>query len=160
VTSLFGAGRTRLMGFTIIVVTFLVGGLAGAAFDRVLTAESVRRDAPRSEERRGHIIDQVDMEPEQRAAIDVILERRSERMKAAWSEISPRLEAITDSARLEIMAVLTPRQREEYEARLQAWSEERERARQEEESGTDAAPQPAPAPTDPAPAADPGPDQN
>lgn len=154
---LFGAGRTRLLGFTVIVVTFLVGGLAGAAFDRVLTAEAIRRDAPQGEERRGHIIDQVDMRPEQRAAIDVILERRSERMKAAWSEISPRLEAITDSARLEIMAVLTPRQREEYEARLQAWSEERDRARQEEETRTDTAREPATAPD---PAADPGPDQD
>jgi uncharacterized membrane protein len=152
VTGLFGAGRTRLMGVTIIVVTFLVGGLAGAAFDRVLTAESVRRDAPRDQERRGHIIDQVEMEPQQRAAIDLILERRSERMKAAWSEISPRLEAITDSARLEIMAVLTASQRAEYEARLQAWIEERERARQDEAPGTDTARHPAPT--------DPGPDQD
>jgi Spy/CpxP family protein refolding chaperone len=156
VTALFGAGRTRLVGFALIAVTFLVGGLAGAAFDRVLTAESVRRDAPRGEERRGHIIDQVDMHSEQRAAIDVILERRSERMKAAWSEISPRLEAITDSARLEIMAVLTPEQRAEYEARLESWREERERARLERETGTDAAREPV---TEPEPAADPDPDQ-
>jgi hypothetical protein len=132
VTALFGAGRTRLIGFALIVVTFLVGGLAGAAFDRVLTAESVRRDVPRADERRGHIIDEVEMRPDQRAAIDVILERRSERMKAAWSEISPRLEAITDSARMEIMAILTPEQRAEYEARLQAWTEERERERARE----------------------------
>jgi hypothetical protein len=137
VTALFGAGRTRLIGFALIVVTFLVGGLAGAAFDRVLTAESVRRDVPRTDERRGHIIDEVEMRPDQRAAIDVILERRSERMKAAWSEISPRLEAITDSARLEIMAILTPEQRAEYEARLQAWTEERERAREAQDPNPD-----------------------
>lgn len=157
-TALFGAGRTRLVGFALIAVTFLVGGLAGAAFDRVLTAESVRRDAPRADERRGHIIDDVDMRPEQRAAIDVILERRSERMKAAWSEISPRLEAITDSARLEIMAVLTPEQRAEYEARLESWREERERERARQDPETAAPPEGAPEGA-PEPAAEPAPDQ-
>jgi hypothetical protein len=154
VTALFGAGRTRLVGFVLIAVTFLVGGLAGAAFDRVLTAESVRRDAPRADERRGHIIDEVDMRPEQRIAIDAILERRSERMKAAWSEISPRLEAITDSARLEIMAVLTPEQRAEYEARLESWREERERERARQDPETAAPPE-----GEPEPAVEPAPDQ-
>lgn len=132
-TALFGPGRTRLVGFALIAVTFLAGGLAGAAFERVLSAEAIRRDAPATEERRGHVIDQVDMRPEQRAAIDAILERRSERMKAAWSEISPRLEAITDSARMEIMTVLTAEQRADYEARLEARLEERDRTRARDE---------------------------
>lgn len=133
-TPLFGAGRTRLLGFALIAVTFLVGALAGAAFERVLSADAIRREAPATDERRGHLIDQVDMRPEQRAAIDAILERRSERMKAAWSEISPRMEAMTDSARMEIMTVLTAEQRADYEARLQAALEERDRdgARHEE----------------------------
>jgi Spy/CpxP family protein refolding chaperone len=129
VTPLFGPGRTRLVGFALIAVTFLVGALAGAAFERVLSADAIRRDVPAAEDRRGHLIDQVDLRPEQRAAIDAILERRSERMKAAWSEISPRMEAITDSARVEIMTVLTAEQRADYEARLQAALEERDRAR-------------------------------
>jgi Spy/CpxP family protein refolding chaperone len=129
VTALFGPGRTRLVGFALIAVTFLVGGLAGAAFERVLSAEAIRRDAPKAEERRGHVIDQVDMRPEQRAAIDAILERRSERMRAVGWEIAPRLEAITDSARMEIMSVLTAEQRADYEARLKARLEERDRDR-------------------------------
>jgi Spy/CpxP family protein refolding chaperone len=133
VTALFGPGRTRLVGFALIAVTFLVGGLAGAAFERVLSAEAIRRDAPKAEERRGHVIDQVDMRPEQRAAIDAILERRSERMQAVGSEIAPRLEAITDSARMEIMTVLTAEQRADYEARLKARLEERDRDRARDE---------------------------
>jgi hypothetical protein len=128
----FGAGRMRLLGFVLIAVTFLVGGMAGAAVDRVLTADTVRRAAP-ADEGRGHVIDQVPMTAEQRATIDGILERRSERMKAAWSEISPRLEAITDSARMEIMTVLTPEQRADYELRLEARLREREQERQREE---------------------------
>jgi Spy/CpxP family protein refolding chaperone len=129
--TLFAGGRMRFLGFALIVVTFVVGGLAGAAFDRILTGETVRREAPRSEQR-AHVIDQVEMTEAQRATIDAILERRSERMKAAWAEI----EAITDSARLEIMEVLTPEQRAEYQERLEARIRERE-ARRRAESGSD-----------------------
>jgi Spy/CpxP family protein refolding chaperone len=129
--TLFAGGRMRFLGFALIVVTFVVGGLAGAAFDRILTGETVRREAPRSEQR-AHVIDQVEMTEAQRATIDAILERRSERMKAAWAEI----EAITDSARLEIMEVLTPEQRAEYQERLDARIRERE-ARRRAESGSD-----------------------
>lgn len=131
----FGPGPARLAGFALIAVAFLVGGLAGAAFDRVLTADALKREAPGEEARRGHVIDQVEMTAEQRERIDQILERRSERMKAAWAEISPRLEAITDSARAEIMAALTPEQQAEYERRLDERIREREeREREEEES--------------------------
>jgi hypothetical protein len=136
VSPLFGPGRMRLLGFGLIAVIFLAGGMAGAAMDRVLTGETVRRDAP-AEGERGHVIDQVEMTAGQRVAIDAILDRRSERMKAAWAEISPRLEAITDSARMEIMQVLTPEQRAEYERRLEsrvADRERRDRARRNEES--------------------------
>lgn len=129
--NLFPPGRIRLIGFGLVAVTFLVGGLAGAAVDRVLTTDVTRRDAPNAASQRTHVIDQIDMTADQRARIDAILERRSERMKAAWSEISPRLEAITDSARHEIMQVLTPAQQAEYERRLDERSREREREREE-----------------------------
>jgi Spy/CpxP family protein refolding chaperone len=127
---LFGPGRTRAVGIGILAVAFLVGGLAGAAFDRVVTTDTLKRDDTTAETRRGHVIDQVEMTADQRTRIDAILERRSERMKAAWAEISPRLEAITDSARHEIMQVLSPEQRADYERRL----EERTREREEESS--------------------------
>lgn len=129
--TMFPPGRMRLIGFGLVAVTFLVGGLAGAALDRVLTTDL--GDHPAAEAPQGHIIDQVEMTAEQRARIDGILERRSERMKAAWAEISPRLEAITDSARHEIMQVLTPEQQVEYERRLEARFREieEERARRE-----------------------------
>lgn len=123
------AGRMRLIGFALIAVTFVVGGLAGAAVDRVVTADTSRRDAHEADERRTHVIDQVEMSTDQRARIDAILERRSERIKAAWAECSPRLEAITDSARLEIMQVLAPEQQADYERRLDERSRERERTR-------------------------------
>ncbi len=128
----FRGGQIRIVGVALIVAIFLTGGMAGAAVDRVLTGETAKRDAPH-EQQRGHIIDRVPMTEEQRADIDAILERRSERMQATWAEISPRLNAITDSARLEILEVLTPEQRADYEQRLEARAAERQRKQEEDE---------------------------
>ena len=111
------------------MVTFVAGALTGAAVDRVLNAEGPdrsTRERPADGDGRSYVIDQVEMSETQRADIDAILEQRAERMRAVWKEASPRLEAITDSARLEIMQVLTPEQRAEYERRL----DEREQARE------------------------------
>ena len=122
---LLGAGRTRLLGLFLLLATFVAGALAGAAVDRVLTAGEAERAEQRAEREdnsngRSYIIDEVEMRPAQRAAIDSILERRADRLRAIWRSAEPRMEAITDSARLEIMQVLTPEQRAEYETRLQA----------------------------------------
>ena len=117
--------RARLVGFGLLAVTFLAGALAGAAIDRVLVeaddssrVEERDRD-DRGEEGRSYVIDRVEMSDSQRTAIDSILERRVRRMRSVWKEVEPRLDAITDSARAEIMAVLTPEQRAEYEERLE-----------------------------------------
>ncbi|NIP83389.1 MAG: hypothetical protein GWM90_30855 [Gemmatimonadetes bacterium] len=154
-------GRTRLLGFGLLAAVFLAGGLAGMAVDRVVAGEDRgerdRRDDDRG--RRSYVIDRVDMSAAQRDAIDAILERRSERMRAVWREVEPRMDAITDSARAEIMAVLTPEQREEYEAKLEKWRERRERRDRDgrtEGEGTGRAPA-ADSGTDRVPASDPRP---
>jgi Spy/CpxP family protein refolding chaperone len=116
--SLFG--RMRVVGVGLLAATFVAGALAGAAVDRVLSADEpdrVERDHD-DDRRRSYVIDRVDMSEEQRGAIDAILEERSERMRAVWSEVEPRMDAITDSARVDIMEILTPEQRAEYERKL------------------------------------------
>ena len=136
-TDLLTPGRTRLIGFGLLVATFLVGALTGAAVDRVLSAEEPngKARAEREEgERRSYVIDRVDMSPEQRASIDAILERRSERMRAVWHEAEPRLDAITDSARADIMEVLTPEQRAQYEQKLEERRARRDKHRSSEDS--------------------------
>ena len=121
--------RVRLLGFGVLAVTFVVGALAGAAVDRVVLSDAP--DDARQERReegdrdRSYIIDRVEMSDVQRAAIDSILERRADRMRAVWREVEPQLDAITDSARSEIMGVLTPEQRAEYEAKMKRWRDRR-----------------------------------
>lgn len=129
------SARPRLVGFGLLAVTFVVGALAGAAVDRVLavppppppTQESTEAE---NDEGRRYIIDRVEMSEAQRASIDSILEQRSLRMRAVWNEVEPRMDAITDSARADIMGVLDAEQRAEYEALLERRRQER-RARQE-----------------------------
>ena len=136
-TDLLTPGRTRLVGFGLLVATFLVGALAGAAVDRVLSADEPdgRTRAEREDgDRRSYVIDRVEMTAEQRASIDAILERRSERMRAVWHEAEPRLDAITDSARAEIMQVLDPEQRAQYEQKLEERRARREKRRRGEDS--------------------------
>jgi Spy/CpxP family protein refolding chaperone len=114
--------RVRLLGFGVLAVTFIAGALAGAAIDRAATnparAEARQARSQDGDRERSYIIDRVDMSDVQRASIDSILDRRVRRMRSVWEEVSPRLNAITDSARIEIMEVLTPEQQEEYESML------------------------------------------
>ncbi len=50
-------------------------------------------------------------------------------MRSVWREVEPRMDAITDSTRMDIMDVLTPAQREEYERALDERREERRKRR-------------------------------
>lgn len=113
-------GRVRLLGFSLLAITFVAGALAGAAIDRAVGDEpqaSEARQDRRGDDQRGRswLIDRVEMSDAQRASIDSILELRAQRMRAVWREVEPQLDAISDSARAEIMAVLTPEQRAEYD---------------------------------------------
>lgn len=121
--------RMRLLGAGLLLVTFAAGALSGAALDRVLTMDSGdsagyegqregKGDGEGESRSRSYVIDAIDMSEEQRGTIDQILEDRTERMQIVWREVEPRLDAITDSARTEIMEVLTPEQRAAYEEKL------------------------------------------
>lgn len=130
--------RTRLLGVGLLALTFVAGALSGAAIDRALGAEEAEaaparqgRDRDRDRER-SYVIDKVDMSADQRSSIDSILDRRTDRMRAIWQTVEPRMEAVTDSARVEIMDVLTPEQRDRYQQLL---DERRERRRSHDERG-------------------------
>lgn len=128
-------GRVRLLGFSLLGITFLAGALAGAAIDRVIGEEAPPAEA-RQDRRdggsrdRSYLIDRVEMSDAQRASIDSILELRAQRMRAVWREVEPQLDAISDSARAEILAVLTPEQRAQYD-------ELREKRRRDRSDGQD-----------------------
>lgn len=124
-------GRMRLLGVGLLLATFIAGALSGAAVERVLNAdepERVEQEHDGDEDRRrSHVIDRIEMTVEQRQEIHEILERRGDRMRAVWREVEPRLDAITDSVRMEIKGVLTPEQLAEYERKLRERRKHRDR---------------------------------
>lgn len=116
--------RTRILGSALLLAMFVTGGLAGAAFTRVLNAEEpspagqagVHCHGPHDKaKRKGAWLQQLNLTPEQRVQVEQIMERRRAETRAFWDQEGVRLRAIVDSTRNEVRAVLTPAQRARYD---------------------------------------------
>lgn len=114
--------RQRLIGLAVLAVTFIAGGVAGAAV-RELTADDppavqrVRSDDDRDNDRnrRRFPYEYLEVTPEQRTQLEAVFEHNREAMSAVWSEYKPRYEAVVDSTRAAVNRVLTPEQRQKFE---------------------------------------------
>jgi hypothetical protein len=107
--SLESLGRLRLQGILLLGVVFVIGGLAGAAFERSRRAREIPpveigRGAPPGWREQLHLTD------EQEARIRQILESGRPRSDAILERLLPSLRAVTDSIRVEVRNVLTPEQ--------------------------------------------------
>lgn len=125
--------RARLVGFALLVATFLAGALAGAAVNQVRAAgdpATARADdgRERCRERRDPY-GYLGLAPEQQARVDAVLDRRHKEIDAFWDENGPQMRMIVDSARAEFRSILTDEQRAEFDRRRAA---ERERRKQRE----------------------------
>jgi Spy/CpxP family protein refolding chaperone len=125
------AKRARATGMAILALMFLVGALSGAATMRVVSADDT---SMRMGSQRAHpdLLERLELTPEQRGRIDGILERRRAEMEEFWDQHRPTLRAITDSARAELRAVLTPEQRdieERFMEERKAHQKQRDRRR-------------------------------
>lgn len=131
--------RARLLGISVLSAVFVAGSLAGAASGRLLNAReatvSADATAPACQERRGRLVDRIDLSPGQRQQVDSIVERRRAQREEFWDNEGQRMRAIMDSTRNEIRAVMTSAQRAEYD-RLVAEHRARNAAR---DSAQDAA---------------------
>ena len=113
--------KQRLVGLSVLAVTFLGGGLAGAAI-REVTADPPSasegrqegRDSERRDNDRRFPFEYLEIEGEQRARIEALFERNHEATSAVWHEYKPRFDAIVDSTRAELNRMLTPEQREKF----------------------------------------------
>ncbi len=112
-------GRVRAKGIAILLLTFLVGGLAGAAIERARASRNTPEPAaPWWEARRGAVrpgrlppmFRELNLTDEQRQRIREIMEQARPRTDAVLNEMLPELRAVTDSIQGEIRAVLTPEQ--------------------------------------------------
>lgn len=153
-----GRSRLRFMGGAALLLVLVAGGLSGAAINRAVTsrAPAVReRDECarfRQDNRRrgGHgYFEYLDLSAEQRERMDAVLEDRKTQLDEFWRENRARMDAIVDGARVELMSILTPEQRAQYDARLERrraeWMALEERCRAElEQEGQEEKPATAP----------------
>ncbi len=116
-------GRARLVGATLLVLTFVVGVLAGAAGERLL--ERRAGPPPRAERENGaprlpRVLEEMSLTAAQRAAIDSILASGRPRNEAIIAEVLPRFRAVGDSLHTAIRTVLTPAQAARFDAYLRS----------------------------------------
>ncbi|HEX6748569.1 MAG TPA: hypothetical protein VF092_14825 [Longimicrobium sp.] len=111
------ARRVWLLATLALVLTFVAGALAGAAWERVRGDQPRRHRGPRavaeSMQRRYGLTD------DQRRRIDAIMQRRRPRVDSLLASVRPQLRAAMDSTNGEIRVVLTPAQRKKFDANLE-----------------------------------------
>ena len=121
--------NARLIGTAVLIVTFIVGALAGAAVFRVVAAEGPRPEHARvggpmrGSSRRLLLDDQfakdIGLTADQRAQIKNILDRRDAEAKKMWSQFEPQLKSFGKQVHDEIQHVLTPEQQKKLDAALE-----------------------------------------
>lgn len=65
--------------------------------------------------------DEIDLSPDQIAAVGKILEAKREKITALRAEVHPRFKEIRESTRAEIRALLTDQQRPKFEKLQEEW---------------------------------------
>jgi Spy/CpxP family protein refolding chaperone len=119
-----------MMSWKTLLVGFLVGLLAGAGWGAWLgSGRSGRwdRSEKREEKILRHFTQELDLNEEQRRAVGDLLRGQREQIRTVREELKPRMDAVRETTRAQIRALLRPEQIEKFEK-----FEERRRRRREE----------------------------
>jgi hypothetical protein len=109
----------RALATLILVICFVVGVIVGGALDRLLLLRQGRL-TPRAAAGfvSHHVVDRLDRELKlsaaQRQQIEVILQRRHERVTAIWATVRPQVHAEVNATSAEISAILTADQKVKF----------------------------------------------
>jgi hypothetical protein len=93
----------------------LVGGALGFTADRLWGRDTSCQD-PRSS--RALLYDRLELTADQRSAWDAILDDRHRQFDSLLKPIKPQMDSVRARGRAQIRALLTPQQRERFEAIL------------------------------------------
>ena len=104
--------RPKQQALAFLLGAVLVGGVVGFSADRVF-----RRDDTSITAKRKAMYDDLKLQPEQRAAMDLLFDARNCKYDAIFRPIQPALDTLKIETRARIDAILTPEQRERLEAR-------------------------------------------
>ena len=109
--------RSKQQALMFLFGALLVGAILGFSADRVL------RDAPPTPGRQA-MYDDLQLTPDQRAAMDSLLDQRHCQIARTLATVEPKLDSIRASARAQMDRLLTPDQRTRLEARRAKWRKE------------------------------------
>lgn len=136
--------RPRAVASMLLIVTFLVGALAGAALNQVLNArqpqdtQQAAGPAPHHGGQRERTertpYDDLGLSDTQRVQVDALLAERRHRIDSIWERNEPEMRAIMSSSKAQIEALLTPAQLELLERKRAEWRAER-RAAEAQDAG-------------------------
>ena len=133
--------RTRLVTVLVLAVVFSAGLVVGVAADRALAAEPAEAEVPTdstvASSRRVPMYEQVGPNEAQKVLIDSIVGEYRSSMKALHAEFraayNPRYQALVDSTRVSIKAVLTAEQASAYDSLVADYERERAERRLRED---------------------------
>lgn len=142
--------RSQALVILLLATTFTAGVAAGVAADRlwlrpegaVSESADVERPHREEDEKKGkeedtvieRFSEELGLTPSQKARIDTILHHYRESMRELRREVRPRYDALVDSARLRIEAVLDSSQARKYRKLLER-KEERHEEKGDENDG-------------------------
>jgi hypothetical protein len=120
----WAARRTAVL---VLLTVFLVGGAAGWVLEEVVdeihwpgrhgersTPDRPDEEEPFDDDSEEDFLETLGLTRAQLDSVDHLLERREDRLENYWKSRLPDLEALVDSNRQEIRALLTPEQRTAY----------------------------------------------
>lgn len=124
-------GRVRLQGIALLVLTFIAGGLAGVAVERVRAMRAARPafdvalppgafPRPWREGQLPPFFAQLDLTEQQRTEILAILEETRPEAQDIMGEMFPRLRAVMESANGRIREILTAEQAAQLDSLMQS----------------------------------------
>jgi len=106
--------RVWLLATVVVLLTFVAGALAGAAFDRFIHPRGHER--PRGEHHIGEMMKhRYGVSDDQARRIEAIVQKRRPRVDSLMATVEPQVRAAFDSTNREIRAVLTPAQRVKFD---------------------------------------------
>ncbi|MGH7551789.1 MAG: hypothetical protein ACREMQ_02020 [Longimicrobiales bacterium] len=112
--------RPALVAAFMLILTFVVGGLAGMALEEALGLDwfdFLDEDSRPSE---GQLLSGLDLSENQREQIEEILDQQEDSLEDFWENRIPDMRAIVAASYEQIRRVLTPEQRATFDERIRS----------------------------------------
>jgi len=103
--------RVWLLAAAALLLTFVAGSLAGAAFERWHHPQARRQEGGRNARHLAEMQRRYGLSDDQTRRIDAIVQRRRPRVDSLMATVQPRIRAAFDTTNAEIRVLLTPEQR-------------------------------------------------